>query len=648
MAGQPFLALYVSAALYPPNLLLVGILPPARALEALALFHFTVSGLFTWLFTRRLGLAPAARLAAAVGYMLAPVQVFGIYMVQCLATQAWLPAILWALHGLLAEARRRWAVALAICFALAFLAGYAVGIYYILLLSLAYGIFGLFVVARTGTRLRVVAQAALAGVLALGLVAPQLLPTLELAERSVRTLDGFTYAGATYGSIKPAILLRGIAGSMGLEPGLSERAVTLPMLTIPLVLAGALARRLRAHWLFAVCAAAVAGLFTLGARSPVHAFFYALPLGKSFRGPWQMLFVYQFLAVVLAGIGIQAVLERLRGARPGGRLSWTVAAGLAVLVIGDLYARTELAVPPPAIVAPDAGGPAGLIEFLRRSPGRERVFIQALGGRILHKIGMMNRLFALPDYESNMPLVYQQFLTGGSVAMWQGSLNIVGHPRALRLSRPRARSLDLMSVRYYAMPHPSPPGYSETLEGFAGSRVARGHGYELFERRDALPRAYVVGRVLHEPTTEAALAHVQRGTFRPWEEAVVTATPGAGTPHLAARSGNGHVGHARIVTYEPETLEITASCERSCLLVLTDLHFPGWQASVDGRAVEIHETNAVFRGVFLETGTHRVTYRYAPASFRNGLWLLLCALPAGGLGLLAIRRRATAARPTGA
>jgi hypothetical protein len=389
----------------------------------------------------------------------------------------------------------------------------------------------------------------------------------------------------------------------------------------------------------------IAGLFMLGANSPVHAFFYALPLGKSFRGPWQMLFVYQFLVSVLAGIGIQAILERLRGARPGGWFPGTVAAGLALLVIGDVYGRTRLTVPPPVTAEQTGDGPAGLIEFLQSRPGRERVFIQAAGWRPpISKIGMMHRIFALPDYESNMPLVYQQFLTGGTMAMWQGGLNIVGHPRTLRHSRPRARSLDLMSVRYYAMAHPNAPEYSAALAGFTGGHAIRGDGYELFERRDALPRVYVVDRVLDEPTRDLALARVQNETFRPREEAVIT---GRRPEHsrLAPGSADGDVGRAHIVTYEPEEVEIAARCERPCLLVLTDLYFPGWRARVDDREVEIHEANALFRGVFLEPGTHRVTYRFAPTSFRNGLWLMLCAVAVSGIGMITMRRTETTARP---
>jgi hypothetical protein len=71
LAGQPYLALHVPAVAYPPNLLLFALLPPERALAAHAIVHMWIAGLFTWLFTGRLGLSTSSRLAAAAGYMMA-------------------------------------------------------------------------------------------------------------------------------------------------------------------------------------------------------------------------------------------------------------------------------------------------------------------------------------------------------------------------------------------------------------------------------------------------------------------------------------------------------------------------------------------------------------------------------------------------
>jgi uncharacterized membrane protein YfhO len=81
-----------------------------------------------------------------------------------------------------------------------------------------------------------------------------------------------------------------------------------------------------------------------------------------------------------------------------------------------------------------------------------------------------------------------------------------------------------------------------------------------------------------------------------------------------------------VETYTPQEVAISARCNTACLLVLTDLHYPGWQVSVDGHEQPIHRVNGLYRGVALEPGAHRVVYRYAPAALRLGLWLALAAL----------------------
>ena len=61
-------------------------------------------------------------------------------------------------------------------------------------------------------------------------------------------------------------------------------------------------------------------------------------------------------------------------------------------------------------------------------------------------------------------------------------------------------------------------------------------------------------------------------------------------------------------------------------LVLTDTHYPGWQATVDGQPVEILEANHAFRAVQLDRGEHSIVFTYEPLSFRLGAWITLVAL----------------------
>ena len=67
------------------------------------------------------------------------------------------------------------------------------------------------------------------------------------------------------------------------------------------------------------------------------------------------------------------------------------------------------------------------------------------------------------------------------------------------------------------------------------------------------------------------------------------------------------------------------------LAVLSDVHFPGWNATLDGSQVPIERVDYLLRGITVGPGEHRIVMTYEPWSWRLG-WIvsLLTAL-----GLLA-------------
>lgn len=55
------------------------------------------------------------------------------------------------------------------------------------------------------------------------------------------------------------------------------------------------------------------------------------------------------------------------------------------------------------------------------------------------------------------------------------------------------------------------------------------------------------------------------------------------------------------------------------LLVLSEIYYPGWQASPDGAAVPLIRADGLLRGVLVHEGQHTVRVWYAPANVRVGL-----------------------------
>src|SRR5690606_1626429 len=76
-------------------------------------------------------------------------------------------------------------------------------------------------------------------------------------------------------------------------------------------------------------------------------------------------------------------------------------------------------------------------------------------------------------------------------------------------------------------------------------------------------------------------------------------------------------GEAEIVSYEANEVRIETSGEGG-VLVLSDQHYPGWHAEVDGEPAEIVRANVAFRAVCVPAGEHTVTFTYRPASFFAG------------------------------
>ena len=62
---------------------------------------------------------------------------------------------------------------------------------------------------------------------------------------------------------------------------------------------------------------------------------------------------------------------------------------------------------------------------------------------------------------------------------------------------------------------------------------------------------------------------------------------------------------------------LSVATDRPGLLVLHDLYYPGWEATVDGKATPVLRANLLFRGVEVPAGEHRVEFTFRPLSARN-------------------------------
>jgi hypothetical protein len=155
----------------------------------------------------------------------------------------------------------------------------------------------------------------------------------------------------------------------------------------------------------------------------------------------------------------------------------------------------------------------------------------------------------------------------------------------------------------------------------------------------ALPRAWLVGEAEAVDGEEAL--HRIRGEsateFDPRRTALLEVKPEE-LPALAG--GELPDASARIVTYEPGRLVIETNAPRAAVLVMSEIIYPGWEATVDGEVARIHATDYLLRSVAVPAGAHRVEMRYLAPAARNGAIIsLLSLLVLGGLIVSARRGR---------
>ena len=135
-----------------------------------------------------------------------------------------------------------------------------------------------------------------------------------------------------------------------------------------------------------------------------------------------------------------------------------------------------------------------------------------------------------------------------------------------------------------------PAGEEQLLAHLVGlgdhSIVYRSEDVVIYRNEDALPRAYTL------PKSAVTLKEGQ-----------------VAFPEVLSA---GDTGLVEILRYDDTRVELRAKVEAPSYLVLADLDYPGWQATVDGVEASVLRADGVFRAVALPAGEHRVAFAYRP------------------------------------
>jgi hypothetical protein len=663
-SGIPLLASWQTAVLYPGTWLAL-VLPAHRALPLLVLLECALAGAFSvWLFRAWGG----GWLAATAGGVLF---VYACALGQspwppAVATIVWIPWLLLSSERLIAGRRRGWWAALALGAALQLLAGFPQYVLYGYLLVAPWVALRLWEERRRGGPVAAAAGAvASALLLAAGLAAAQLLPALELVRNTLRA-EPLAPADVHYLNVlafhdSGAFLRRALdPGPGSIVQGLGGATGYLGIATLVLVALGIAARpRDWRGWFFLVLGAGTLLLSDgyLGPARDVYAAFARLPLVGSLRTPERIRVVTFFCAIALAVRGFDVLGEAAPAARRralaalAGAVAVALAAGMAAGGHGAGAWRAGLALL--LVLAALLAGPRGplrriaavlLLLFVTadvvaataeqaalRDVSRERVerLHDAVSWFPPQVVAQARRAVGSARIE---PLSLLPFVSAGESA---GIRRMSCYEALVPAQWDRLhRKLTGRKSRADVLVGLDPEQHAALYDVTSVRRVLMpGRRGRVLGNDDALPRAFLQDRFrIVDP--DEALEQLARGGEDFRRVVLVDRDPGF-------RAGEGAEPiPARLLEDEPERVVIRAEAAGPSLLVLTDTHYPGWEASVNGAPAEILLANGVHRAVRVDRGSSRVVFEFRPTSFRAGAAISLLALVILAVRLIRDRRAA--------
>jgi hypothetical protein len=624
--GTPYAGNPQTWPLYPLTALLPFVSAPYFLSLTVAL-HVWLAGVGTYLFARRaLAVGRGGALLAAVTFMFGGQLVSKEQFPNMVQASAWLPWALWALDRLLRGRRVRDALGLGLVLGLQLLAAHAQMAVWTLYLASAWGVF---VLRAHPLRRRTAWLVALSVVVATGLAAGQLLPTLALFRDAERQKLSFSIVNRFFlqlreltGFVLPRLHGHPFYGNWGPLGNFWETCCYVGWVAFGLALWGGIAAWRKDG---APAARFWTGVFVfgvwmaLGRRGGLyHLAYIVLPAFRAFHDPARCLLWACFALSLLAAWGWEKMLPPAPNNGGAGEKTsrlWRSLrlphywgrGGLLLLAFADLthFGRTLYPLADPAALFPVAPNVAAV----QSDPD-----VRAHQARILAPTaGVWLRFTSLRDFRQDMPgygTLWADTLTP-NLTMPYGLQDAYGYePVALKDAQttggkaaqafdPKAKSEEraqaarlagALGVKYVAVCRVTPP--EDTLPGLTPVRAAptlappgkrRGPAGFIYLSRNARwqPRARLEGSPI---------------------------------PVALAEDG-------------PDRVTLTCTTTAPARLILADTQAAGWRATVDGHTGRIETYGGSLRAVWLPApGAHTVVFSYSPTPYRVGLYLSLLTL----------------------
>ena len=690
-SGVPFVTNLQASMFYPLGFLYY-LFPPESAYVYSTILHCILGIVFMYAFMRTISISRGGSVVSAFvfafnGFFMGHIYAGHLSFVQ---NYIWIPILYLFLYRFVRTRHFREAVIAGLFLGIQILGGFPQIAFYSILGILFFGLFyGIpdIAVAKKKEGFKVCLGLIVILCVGFALAAVQILPSMEFTRLSTRG-GGVDYAFATYESLHPkemlAFLLPNIFGNVVDQTYWRSQEIwhfwescgyvgILPLFLVFVKEEDYNIRRLRIFFLLLI---AISLFLALGKYNPVYPLIYKLPGFKSFRIPAQIIYLYVFGMAVVSGIGMNRILKGgwhtnraftpfisliglaclflviglnlfpydlffqlfrhfaegpVAPANMGalyGRISASIYQSalffLSILLLYFLFYRRKIHAWVPQLLFPVIilldlylfG--AGFIKpyQFNTSPEKKKVVEDIIGSPSEGRIVTLGEMFITNDglqYGFPSILGYDPLIIRRYVHYILSSQNHkpIDHVVKLgRIDRPESKLLKLLNLKRAV--------YNTGIVGL----------------HNEIPYAHIVYQAVIKPT-DKVLPFMNSAEFDP--KSMVVFEPRYQSALFTQTRERVPEGSCEIQEYQDENIRLRVSTNSPGYLILSEIYYPGWKATVDGEKTAILQGDFLLRVIPLGKGEHDVTLSYSSFPFRIGVIISLISL-IGSLGFVVWRR----------
>lgn len=175
------------------------------------------------------------------------------------------------------------------------------------------------------------------------------------------------------------------------------------------------------------------------------------------------------------------------------------------------------------------------------------------------------------------------------------------------------RVLDLINVKYVLT------SATQRLPEPRFTRLIADPSVQVWQNRDWLPRIQVVTNGIFLPASVDLMTQIVSPEFDPRRDVYLDSAP---TPIVDLKpEAAPTTASSRVIRQSPGRITADVASPVPGYAVFAETYYPGWAATLDGRALPILRANGVMQAVAIPAGRHLLEFRFAPGSFRFGAGL---------------------------